>query len=311
VKVTALAGGVGGAKLAVGLQQLALSNSRADDLTIVVNTADDCIVYGVHVSPDVDIVTYWLAGLADRERGWGIRGDTFAMVEALGSLGSETWFGLGDRDFATCAYRTSRLAEGATLTSIADEIRRALGVPSRILPMSDDPVRSIVHTTDGRVLDFQEYFVKERHEPEVAHIELDGLDHAKATPGVLDAIHTAEIVVLCPSNPFVSIGPILALPGVRAALKQHPRVIAVTPIINGAALKGPADRMLAATGASVSASGVAELYSDFCTGFVIDTSDTSEKSAVIALGMQPIIADTVMRDDDIAVKLARTILDAP
>lgn len=309
MKVTALAGGVGGAKLAVGLQQVASQTARAHDLSVVVNTADDTVAYGVHVSPDVDIVTYWLAGVADYERGWGLLGDTFVIVEALGRLGAENWFGLGDRDFATCAYRTARLGEGATFTTIADEIRRALGVAPRVLPMSDDVVRTIVHTADGRTLSFQEYFVKERHEPAIRHIEITGVADAKPAPGVLDAIHEADVVVLCPSNPFVSIGPILGLQGVRAALVDHPRVVAVSPIINGAALKGPADRMLAALGVPVSASGVASLYADLCDEFVIDATDEDQAAPVEALGVQPVILDTVMSDNGASKSLASAILD--
>jgi LPPG:FO 2-phospho-L-lactate transferase len=309
VKVTALAGGVGGAKLAVGLQQIATQTSRANDLSVVVNTADDTTAYGVYVSPDVDIVTYWLADLADRERGWGLLDDTFVIVDALGRLGAENWFGLGDRDFATCAYRTARLADGATLSTIADEIRRSLGVPSKIFPMSDESVRSVVHTTDGRSLPFQEYFVKERHEPEVARVELVGIDDAKPAPGVLDAIITADVVIVCPSNPFVSIGPILALPGVRPALTEHPRVVAVSPIVKGAALKGPADRMLAAGGIPVTASGVASLYADFCDEFVVDATDEEQVALVEALGMRALCLNTIMTGGESSTSLARAILD--
>jgi LPPG:FO 2-phospho-L-lactate transferase len=310
VKVTALAGGVGGAKLAVGLQKIAIDKARADDLTVVVNTADDTIVYGLHVSPDVDIVTYWLAGMADLERGWGIRGDTFAVVDALGELGVENWFRLGDRDFATCAYRTARLAEGVSFSDATDEIRRSLGVGARVLPMSDDPVRSIVHTTDGRTLAFQEYFVKERHEPHVERVEFDGLPDAKPAPGLLEALETADAIVLCPSNPFVSIGPIIALPGVRAALVNHPRVIAVSPIVKGEALKGPAADMLATQEVPVSAAGVASLYRDFCDTYVIDSADGDTASEVEALGMQPLVLDTIMSDAERSSQLARDILSS-
>jgi LPPG:FO 2-phospho-L-lactate transferase len=201
VKVTALAGGVGGAKLMIGLDRAV----PPEDLTAIINTGDDAVIYGVHVSPDVDIVTYWLAGLADVQRGWGIKDDTFSIVAALKALGQEAWFQLGDRDFATCLVRTARLRAGASLTTITDEIRRHLNVRPRILPMSDDPVRTSFVTTDDRRLEFQEYFVKEQHRPDIAEVILNGIDDAKPAPGVLDAINEADLIVVCPSNPIISI----------------------------------------------------------------------------------------------------------
>ncbi|HEX2241555.1 MAG TPA: 2-phospho-L-lactate transferase CofD family protein, partial [Actinomycetota bacterium] len=213
MRVAALAGGVGGAKLLVGLDT-ALPRGQ---LTAIVNTGDDATIYGVHVSPDVDIVTYWLAGLADTQRGWGLKNDTFNLIEGLARLGHDTWFRLGDRDFATCLHRTQLLRAGATLTSVTDEIRRALDVRAVVLPMSDDRAPTLLETRDGRILEFQQYFVKEKTEPEIAAVRLP--QDAKPAPGVLDAIVNADVVVLCPSNPFVSIAPILALPGVRAALR--------------------------------------------------------------------------------------------
>jgi LPPG:FO 2-phospho-L-lactate transferase len=208
---------------------------------------------------------------------------------------------------ATCLLRTLRLKDGATLSAVTDEIRRALGVGARILPMSDDPVRTEI-ISDGRRLGFQEYFVKQRHQPTVDEIVLTGIADAKPAPGVLDAIPEAECVVLCPSNPIVSIGPILALPGIREALRQHPRVIAVTPIIQGAPVKGPADKMLAAVGSEVSASGVASLYSDFCDLFVIDSSDPDEFERVQNLGIKPLLLDTMMTDREASTRLARSLL---
>ncbi len=304
VRVTALAGGVGGAKLLVGLQR-AVAGS---ELTAVVNTADDDTVYGAHVSPDLDICTYWLAGLADNERGWGIAGDSFATVEALGRLGVETWFRLGDRDLATCIHRTQRLAAGDTLTGVTDDIRRALGVPSGVLPMSDDPVRTQILCADGRRLDFQEYFVRERHAPEVAGVSFSGIAEAKPGPDVLGAISEAERVILCPSNPVVSIGPILALPGVRETLRAHSSVVAVTPIVRGAPLKGPADKLLGALGAKVSASGVASIYADFCNIFVVDASDPGELERVSAQGVRAVPLDTIMTGHFASERLARAIL---
>ncbi len=302
MKVTALAGGVGGAKLLVGLQHV------ADDLTAIVNTADDAVIYGVHVSPDLDIVTYRLAGVSDTARGWGIEGDTWDLLDRLERLGVETWFRLGDRDFATCLLRTERLASGASLSAVADEIRRRLGVGPTILPMSDDRVRTKLVDRDGRVLEFQEYFVKERQAPEIAEVRFEGIEDAKPAPGVIDAIHSADKVIICPSNPVVSIGPILALTGVRDALAEHPDVTAVTPIIRGAAVKGPADKLLPAIGARSTAAGVAELYRDIANRFVVDATDPEQADEVRALGMEPLVVDTMMPDQDASIRLARSLV---
>ena len=304
VKVTALAGGVGGAKLLVGLDR-----AVGTDLTAIVNTGDDARLYGVHVSPDVDIVTYWLSGLADTERGWGIRGDSFEVVDALARLGHESWFRLGDRDFATCIYRTERLENGESLSAITEHIRKTLGVRPAILPMTDARVATMVRTSDGRLLDFQEYFVKERTEPDVIEVSFDGIEGAVPAPGVLDSIASADVVVLCPSNPIVSIGPIVGLAGVRAALRRHPRVVGVSPIVRGAALKGPADRLLRSLGAQASASGVAEMYADFCDAFVVDASDEEELAKVEAAGMTAFAYDTIMRDLDSSERLALFLVD--
>ncbi|MFN2490084.1 MAG: 2-phospho-L-lactate transferase [Actinomycetota bacterium] len=302
--VTALAGGIGGAKLLVGLQ----AALPPGNLVAIVNTADDDTIYNVHVAPDVDIVTYWLAGRADRSRGWGLEGDSFAMVEALERLGAESWFRLGDADLATCIFRTTRMAQGATLSSVADEIRRALGVATRVLPMTDNRVRTLVDCADGRTLSFQEYFVRERTRPEVASVRYDGCADSKPAPGVLEAIDAADAVVVCPSNPVLSVAPILGLAGVRDALAAHPSVIAVTPIVAGAALKGPADRLLVSLGGSASAAGVARLYADFCDVFVVDASDPGELETISALGMRAEAADTIMSDQDASERLARFLL---
>lgn len=304
MKVTALAGGVGGAKLLIGLDAVL----APQDLTAIVNVADDDEIYGVLVSPDVDIVTYWLAGLADRERGWGLAGDTFAVVEALGRLGEDNWFRLGDRDFATCLWRTERLREGASPSLVTDEIARALGVGPRILPASDDPIRTRVITADGRDLSFQEYFVKERTGPEVKEIRYQGLEEAKPGPDVLAAIEEADLVVICPSNPYLSVGPILGLSGVRAALVDHPLVAAVSPIVGGSALKGPADRLLRALGGDSSALGVARAYRDFCDVFVLDRVDDKETSDISALDVEPVALDTVMSDPGASERLASAIV---
>ena len=305
MKVTALAGGVGGAKLAIGLARAV----PPKDLTVVVNTGDDAVIYGVHVSPDVDIVTYWLAGVADTDRGWGIRGDTFELVDWLRTkLDQDAWFRLGDRDYATCLLRTLRLNSGATLSASTDEIRRLLRVTATLLPMSDDPVRTSFVTEDDRRLDFQEYFVKERHEPEVAEVIFNGIDDAKPAPGVLEAIAGADLVVVCPSNPVVSIGPILGLTGVRDALRAHPNVVAVSPIVRGAALKGPADKLLKTVGVDVSAAGVASMYADFVDTFVFDRVDEHHLEQVEGAGMRGVTLDTIMDNASASEQLARGIL---
>ncbi len=305
MKVTAIAGGVGGAKLLVGLDA-ALPPQH--ELTAIVNTGDDTVIYGVHVSPDVDIVTYWLAGLADRAKGWGLAGDTWKVVEGLRSLGAEAWFSLGDRDFATCLHRTERLRAGDSLSSVTDDIRRTFGVRVKVLPMSDDPVRTLIETSDGRTLEFQEYFVKERQEPEVRTVTLSGMEGAKPGPEVLEAIRSADRVIICPSNPVVSVGPILALPGVREALVEHAQVTAVTPIVEGKPLKGPADKLLRAVGADVSPTGVARLYADFCNRFALDARDADEAPAISSLGMEPVALDTIMNDDAASLRLAQALL---
>ena len=304
-KVTALAGGVGGAKLLIGLDRAL----PADDLTAIINTGDDAVMYGVHVSPDIDIVSYWLAGMADLDRGWGIKDDTFSLVDALRKLGQDAWFMLGDRDFATCLLRTIRMKAGASLTEVTDELRRHLKVRPRLLPMSDDRVPTSFVTTDGRALEFQEYFVKERHEPDIAEVILNGIEDASPAPGVLEAISSADIVVVCPSNPIVSIGPIISIPGVRDALRSHPKVVAVSPIVRGAALKGPADRLLESVGAEVSAAGVAGMYSDFVDTFVFDRVDESHHAEVEERAGGPAVAlDTIMDNTSASEQLARGIL---
>ncbi|HEV2755689.1 MAG TPA: 2-phospho-L-lactate transferase [Actinomycetota bacterium] len=304
MNVTAISGGVGAAKLLVGFGR-ALGGPG---LTAVVNTADDEVIYGVHVSPDVDIVTYWLAGIADTQRGWGIAGDTFNVVEGLRELGDEAWFNLGDRDFATCLLRTLMLSSGATLSDATAHVARALGLIPAVLPMTDDRVRTRVECADGRTLAFQEYFVRERCAPEVTGVAFEGAESARPAPGVLDAISGADVLVICPSNPLVSTAPVLAVPGVRDAVAAHPFVVAISPIVGGSALKGPADRMLVSTGHDSSAAAVARLYADLCDHFVVDQRDAGEVEAVEALGMSCTAVDTVMTDGTASEKLARYVL---
>ncbi|MDQ3952580.1 MAG: 2-phospho-L-lactate transferase [Actinomycetota bacterium] len=305
MKVTAIGGGVGAAKLLIGLGR-ALGG---DGLTAVINTGDDDEIYGVHVSPDVDIVTYWLAGIADTERGWGIAGDTFTVVESLRELGVDAWFNLGDRDYATCLVRTMMLRRGAPLSAAAARIAQALEVAQAIVPMTDDRVRTLIACADGRKLAFQEYFVRERCAPEVTGVAFSGAEAAAPAPGVLDALDAADVVVVCPSNPLVSIGPVLAVPGIRDALARHPFVVAVSPIVGGEAVKGPADKMLISMGHASSAASVARLYSDFCDHFVVDEADATQIAAVEDLGLACGALDTMMIDGTASEKLARSLLE--
>ena len=302
MKVTALAGGIGGAKMLVGLDAVA-------DLTAIVNVGDDDDVYGVRVCPDIDICTYWLSGVADTEQGWGLADDTSIVLDAFSKLGGEAWFHLGDRDFATCLYRTQRLAAGMTLSEVTDEIRRVFGVKATLLPATDDYLRTQIVTRDGRTLEFQEYFVKERQAPEVAEVLFAGASQAAPAPGVLAAITDADTVVICPSNPMLSIGPIVALPGIRDALREHPRVVAVTPIVRGAALKGPADRIMRSTGIEPRASEVARLYADFVDTFVVDATDREEGALVKEMGMRDAALDTIMADRATSTRLARELVN--
>lgn len=307
VSVTALAGGVGAAKFLRGL-----AAATDEDITVVGNVGDDEAFHGLHVSPDLDIVTYTLAGIVDREKGWGIAGDTRHALDHMGRLGVDTWFWLGDQDFGTAIARTQWLAEGLPLSAVADRIRRALGVGVRILPVTDDRLRTVFTTTAGETLDFQDYFVRRHHAEDIAAVRFDGAEAARPAPGVLAAIAGAERVIICPSNPVVSIGPILAVPGVRAALAaRRDKVIAISPIVQGAALRGPADRLLPVLGAEASASGVAGLYADCCATFVLDRRDPEEVAKVAALGLVPVTAETVMETPAIAAELAAAILALP
>jgi len=306
-RVTVLAGGVGGAKLAHGLSLL-----PDVDLTVVVNTGDDLELHGLAISPDVDTVLYTLAGLANQETGWGLRDETWSAHEMLGRYGAPTWFRLGDRDLATHLVRTSRLAAGATPTDVTRELAASLGVRSRILPMADRPVRTRVRTADGW-LDFQDWFVGRRHADDALELRFDGIEDARPTDGVLGAIASADVLAIAPSNPFVSVGTILALPGVVAALlAADAPVVAVSPIVAGAALKGPADRMFETLGGESSAVGVArhyvERYPGLLDGLVIDRADESQATAIEALGVAVLVTAAVMRDEPDRARLAGEML---
>jgi len=308
VRAVLLAGGVGGARLAHGLQAI-----LGEDLTVVVNTGDDLERHGLLVSPDHDTVMYTLAGLDNREWGWGLAGETFAAAEMLDRYGEDTWFRLGDRDLATHVVRTRRLHAGDRPTEVALDLQRSLGVRARIVPMADEPVRTEVLTADGW-LEFQDYFVRRRQEPEVRDVRFSGIREATATPEVLAAFEAAEAVVIAPSNPFVSIQPILAVPGIEAALQttrsRGVAVVAVSGIIGGRAVKGPADRMLRSLGHEASALGVARQYTRLADVFVIDRVDEALGPEIGTLGLRVVVADTLMTDDAARVRLARVVLDA-
>jgi LPPG:FO 2-phospho-L-lactate transferase len=300
-RVAILAGGVGGAKMAHGFQQVLAAGS----LTVIVNVADDCELFGLHISPDLDTVMYTLAGIADPETGWGINGDTHRALEMIGALGGETWFSIGDADLATHVRRTQLLRDGASLTDVSRSLARALGVPSQILPATDQPLRTTVQTDDGE-LDFQAYFVQRGQRDTVRGVRFSGLSEARPGEAVLAAIGEADLVLIAPSNPIVSIGPILELPGVRQALASR-YVLAVSPIVAGRALKGPADRMLSSLGHEVSALGVARIYAGLVDRFVLDQADAALAPEVERLGMAVTVLPTVMRSDDDRAELARQI----
>jgi LPPG:FO 2-phospho-L-lactate transferase len=304
MKVCALAGGVGGAKLASGLQDVL----PPGDLSVVVNTADDFDLWGLHICPDLDTVMYTLAGISNPDTGWGIAGESFETLNMLERYGEEAWFKLGDRDLATHILRTSRLRLGMTLTEVTAGLSGALGVKSAVLPMSDDPVSTVLETPEGR-LEFQEYFVRRRQKDEVLGVDLRGIEEAAPTESVLAAISGADAIILCPSNPVVSVGPILALPGMIEALASSPAPkVAVSPIVGGRALKGPADRMLASLGHEVSSTGVARMYTDLVNGMVVDLIDEDEREAIESIGMRVLATDAVMRDAADRARLASETL---
>ena len=311
--ITVLAGGVGAARFLQGL----LAVHPFSDVTIVSNVGDDTEFFGLHVSPDIDIVLYHLAGIADEERGFGIRGDTFHTLDALSRFGYDTWFRLGDRDLATCLTRTHLLRRGLTLSLATAEVARALGVPARLIPMTNDPLRTKVRT-DAGLLDFQEFFVKRGASDPVREVIFDGAEQARPAPGVLDAIASADAVILTPSNPLVSIAPILAVPGLRDALRPtKAHVVAISPIVGGAAIKGPAARMLRDQGHEASATTVARLYADFLDAIVIDNADAALVPEIEAAnphggqqGLAVTVTDTIMSSMDKKAALARTTLQA-
>lgn len=304
--MTALAGGVGGSKLLTGLRHVMYPETGA----VVVNTADDENFYGLHVSPDIDTIIYQMAGIGDDAKGWGIKDDTFNVLEMLGRMGLETWFKIGDRDFATHIYRTIRLNEGASLTQVTAELAEKLGVSWRILPMTDDPVKTIVETEIGP-LPFQTYFVKHRYSLKVHGIRFQGIEKAKPVKEVVTALSHAQHIIIPPSNPVVSIGPILALQGVRDLLRNsNATILAVSPIVRGQALRGPAAELMKSMGYEPSPVGVAEMYHDFLDILVFDTADEELLQDVKRLGVKPLTTETIMESFEDRVKLATFCLKA-
>lgn len=307
--IAAIAGGVGAARLLRGL--ILVVEPR--ELSVVVNTGDDTVFHGLHVSPDIDTVVYTTGGAIDPDRGWGLAGESWTAMENLkryAPFGAVDWFNLGDRDLATHLWRTGRLRSGATLTEVTADLASAWELRYRLLPMSDDPVSTIVETVDGD-LAFQEYFVRLQHGVAVTGVRFAGIKAARPGPDVLAILEEADAILVCPSNPIVSIGPVLAVQGVREVLeRRRDLVAAVSPIVAGAALKGPADRMLTELGLEASVVGVARLYAPFCSVLVIDQADANRVAEVEACGIRAVVTDTIMRTPDVAAALSQTMLRA-
>jgi LPPG:FO 2-phospho-L-lactate transferase len=305
VRVCAFAGGVGGAKLAAGLQ----AALPPGDLSIVANTGDDFDLWGLRICPDLDTLMYTLAGVANEETGWGLEGESFNTLAMISAYGEDAWFKLGDRDLATHVLRTQRLRAGARLTEVTTGLAVALGVGSTLLPMCDEPVATVLKTPEG-LLEFQEYFVRRGQRDEILGVELRGIENARIPAEVSKGISRAQAIIFCPSNPVVSIGPILAVPGMRELLTNCtvPKV-AVSPIVGGRAIKGPADRMLRSLGYEVSAAGVAQMYEGIVDGFVVDRLDGEEEAWISTLGMRILTTDAVMRDRPDRERLAREVMN--
>jgi LPPG:FO 2-phospho-L-lactate transferase len=312
--LVALCGGVGAARMLSGLVRVV----RPEEITAIVNVGDDMELHGLSISPDIDTVTYTLAGMDNRETGWGVAGETWAAMDELARLGGDDWFRLGDRDLATHLFRTGRLRAGAPLSAVTTELAGRRGIAVHLVPVTDDMLRTRVTLAEtsplgppGTEVSFQDYFVRLRHDVAVRGVRFEGAGTAQPAPGVMDALHEAEMIVVCPSNPVVSIGPVLAVAGVREALVgRRDRVVAVSPIVAGAALKGPADRLMAELGTEPSVVGVARLYAPWAATLVVDVADAAHASAVEAEGMRCVVAPTVMHTLDAAAELARAVVGA-
>ena len=305
MSIAVVAGGVGAARFLAGVLEVV----EPDDVTAIVNVGDDTVLHGLHVSPDLDTVTYTLAGAVNPETGWGLQGETWQAMEALDAYGGEAWFRLGDRDLGTHLYRTDRLHAGAPLSTVTAEIARRWGLGLRMLPATDDRLRTMVTLADGDEVDFQSYFVRMQHAVAVTSLRFDGAATARPAPGVLDAIAAADVVAIAPSNPFVSIAPVVAVGGMEAAITaRRDRVVAVSPIVAGAALKGPADRLLVELGHEPSVVGIARIYAPVAGTLVIDEADAELAADVEAEGMRCVVTRTVMRDPGVAAALAEVAL---
>jgi LPPG:FO 2-phospho-L-lactate transferase len=311
--ITALAGGVGAARFLEGLIRVV----KDEEISIIVNTGDDIELYGLQISPDIDIVIYTLAGIVDDEKGWGIKGDTFHCLEALQRYGYDTWFMLGDRDLATHIYRTHLLKKGLRLSEVIDKERIALGVKARIIPMTDDKVETIMVTDKGD-MHFQEYLIKRKTQDEVLKVIFKDIEKAKPALGVIDSIIKAKGITICPSNPIVSIGTILSVPRVRDSLREtKAKIVGISPLIAGAPVKGPADKLMSSLSRQlhiekeeVSAYGVAKLYRDFLDAFIIDNLDANLKEKIEALGIKVVVTDTIMKGLKEKMELAKVALKA-
>ncbi len=312
--LVALCGGVGAARMLSGLVRVV----PPSDITAIVNVGDDMVLHGLHISPDLDTVTYTLAGMDNRDTGWGVAGESWAAMDELARLGGEDWFRLGDRDLATHLFRTGRLRAGESLSSVTAALCRQRGIAVRLLPVTDDPLRTRVTLGEasplgpaGTEVGFQDYFVRLRHDVAVRRVRFEGEAAARPAPGVMESLEQADTIVVCPSNPVVSIGPVLAVPGVRDALVAlRAQVVAVSPIVAGAALKGPADRLMAELGTEASVVGVAKLYAPWAGTLVVDTADAARAAEVEAEGVRCIVTPTVMSSPDRAADLARVVVDA-
>ncbi len=305
--ITVLAGGVGAARLLAGLVQVV----PPSEVTAVVNTGDDVVMHGLHISPDLDTVTYTLAGADNPETGWGLAGETWQAMGSLGRYGGDTWFNLGDLDLGTHLYRTGNLASGVGLAEITAAITAGWGLEPMLLPMTEDRVATMVTLAGGDEVGFQEYFVRLRHDVPVSSVRFDGAEASSPGPGVLEAITGADVVVVAPSNPIVSIGPLLAVPGIADAVRaRRDHTVAVSPIIAGAALKGPADRLMRELGHEASVVGVARIYHDIASCLIIDSADADLAGAVEAEGMVCVVTDTIMSSPDVTADLAKVVLGA-
>lgn len=304
--ITALGGGVGAAKFLSGLSR----TLKDESITVVVNTGDDITIAGLRISPDVDTIIYWLSGVVDRERGWGIRGDTFNFLQTVWRFGVQTWFRIGDRDLATHIHRTHLREQGFTPSQVTERIAKTWGVGNaKILPMTDEDVETWIVTDEGE-MHFQEYLIKRKMKPEVKGVFIKGIEKAEPASGVIQAIEEARGIIICPSNPIISIGPILQVRGIREALKRAgAKIVAISPLVGGVPLKGPADKLMRGLGLEVSSTQIAKLYGDFLDEMVIDEKDASLADAIRSIGITPIVTDTVMSNNAKAERIAEGVLE--